>query len=136
VLKLQGKTEEAPAAYLRAYALDQSTPHPLEELGGLGWSETLITELLGFVADGLPVIAPRVAGNNQSQPKAGNGDQETHQDWSRGFDAEWYLEHYPDVASAGMDPLEHFLRYGFKEGRRPAAEKRIRQRISTSVTAG
>src|SRR6202008_1306006 len=39
VLKLQGKTEEAAGAYLRAFALDPSVPHPLQELSGLGWSE-------------------------------------------------------------------------------------------------
>ena len=38
VLKLQGKTEEAQAAYLRAFALDPSMLHPLQELSGLGWS--------------------------------------------------------------------------------------------------
>ncbi len=34
-------------------------------------------------------------------------------------DAAWYLETYPDVAHSGMDPQEHFIRYGQAEGRSP-----------------
>jgi predicted nucleic acid-binding Zn-ribbon protein len=36
------------------------------------------------------------------------------------FDAAWYLESYPDVAAARMDPAEHFVRTGLYEGRNPA----------------
>ncbi len=35
------------------------------------------------------------------------------------FDARWYLQHYPDVAQAGVDPVLHYLNHGWKEGRRP-----------------
>jgi hypothetical protein len=35
------------------------------------------------------------------------------------FDSQYYLERNPDVAAAGVDPLEHFLRYGWREGRDP-----------------
>ena len=35
------------------------------------------------------------------------------------FDATWYRAHYPDVASAEMDPLVHFLEHGSFEGRSP-----------------
>src|SRR5690554_3865993 len=35
------------------------------------------------------------------------------------FDAGWYLHHYPDVAQAGIDPALHYLKHGWKEGRRP-----------------
>lgn len=37
------------------------------------------------------------------------------------FDREYYLLHNPDVAKAGVDPLLHFMRYGWKEGRDPSA---------------
>ena len=37
------------------------------------------------------------------------------------FDAQWYLMQYPDVASANMDPCEHYLKYGWKEGRNPSS---------------
>jgi len=35
------------------------------------------------------------------------------------FDGKWYLDAYPDVAEAKMDPLEHYLTYGASEGRNP-----------------
>ena len=33
------------------------------------------------------------------------------------FDADFYLAQYPDVAAAGINPYEHFINYGRKEGR-------------------
>jgi hypothetical protein len=38
---------------------------------------------------------------------------------SGGFDEEWYLRTYPDVAESGRMPIEHYLRDGRKEGRLP-----------------
>ena len=37
------------------------------------------------------------------------------------FDSAWYLDTYPDIADAGMDPMEHYLVQGFREGRNPSA---------------
>ena len=37
-----------------------------------------------------------------------------------GLDSEFYLNHYPDVAEAGADPLEHYVLYGQHEGRAPS----------------
>ena len=39
--------------------------------------------------------------------------------WAEFFDPNWYLEHYPDVAKAGINPLNHFKNYGAAEGRDP-----------------
>lgn len=36
------------------------------------------------------------------------------------WDRDWYLFRNPDVARAGVEPLEHYLRDGFKEGRDPS----------------
>ncbi|MCC5824601.1 CDP-glycerol glycerophosphotransferase family protein [Alkalimonas sp.] len=36
------------------------------------------------------------------------------------FDASFYLEQYPDVAAAGLDAAEHFLKYGANELRQPS----------------
>jgi hypothetical protein len=52
VLKLQGKINEAEAAYLRALVLGPSTPYPLQELAVLGWSETQLAELQGSLGYG------------------------------------------------------------------------------------
>jgi hypothetical protein len=35
------------------------------------------------------------------------------------FDAAYYLAAYPDVANAGIDPLQHFFFTGWREGRNP-----------------
>ena len=37
------------------------------------------------------------------------------------FDSAWYLARYPDIADAKMDPMEHYLIQGFREGRDPSA---------------
>jgi len=36
------------------------------------------------------------------------------------FDADYYLEQYPDVAQSGMHPLVHYALYGFSEQRNPS----------------
>jgi chromosome segregation ATPase len=33
------------------------------------------------------------------------------------FEPAWYLEQNPDVAQAGVDPAEHFVNHGLREGR-------------------
>lgn len=38
------------------------------------------------------------------------------------FDADWYLSTYKDVKESGVDPAEHYLVFGAKEGRRPSSE--------------
>lgn len=37
------------------------------------------------------------------------------------FDGQFYLENNPDVARSGMDPCDHFCRFGFAELRKPSA---------------
>ncbi len=41
------------------------------------------------------------------------------------FDPGWYLQAYPDVAGAGLDPLAHYLEHGRAEERLPCAEATI-----------
>ena len=36
------------------------------------------------------------------------------------FDPDYYLLNYPDVRRADIDPLKHFVKYGWKEGRNPS----------------
>ncbi|HEX7887158.1 MAG TPA: hypothetical protein VF474_14370 [Phenylobacterium sp.] len=38
------------------------------------------------------------------------------------FDSGFYLRTYPDVGEVGADPLDHFMTYGWREGRDPSAE--------------
>ncbi|WGD28378.1 glycosyltransferase [Ancylobacter sp. WKF20] len=38
------------------------------------------------------------------------------------FDPSYYLDTYPDVAAAGLNPFQHFLTHGWREGRNPQAD--------------
>lgn len=40
---------------------------------------------------------------------------------SKLFEERYYLLLYPDVRKADVDPLMHFIKFGWKEGRNPAA---------------
>jgi GT2 family glycosyltransferase/chemotaxis protein histidine kinase CheA len=40
----------------------------------------------------------------------------------KAFDAEWYVEKYPDVGASGMDPYQHYVEHGLTEGRLPSAD--------------
>lgn len=57
------------------------------------------------------------------QSQAGIVEQEAEKERRAAifFDSQWYLNAYPDIREAGVDPLEHFLDYGAKEGRNPNA---------------
>ena len=37
------------------------------------------------------------------------------------FDADWYLSKNDDVRQAGVDPLDHYMTFGWREGRDPCA---------------
>ena len=39
---------------------------------------------------------------------------------SKLFDKRYYLETYPDVRAAKVDPIEHYLNHGWREGRNPS----------------
>lgn len=39
---------------------------------------------------------------------------------SKLFDANYYLRNYPDVRKADIEPLKHFVKYGYLEGRNPS----------------
>jgi len=45
---------------------------------------------------------------------------------ARAFDRVFYLKTYPDVAEAGLDPLDHFMEYGWREGRDPSPDFSVR----------
>jgi serralysin len=37
------------------------------------------------------------------------------------FDTAGYLSHYGDVATASVNPVDHYMQYGWREGRDPSA---------------
>ena len=36
------------------------------------------------------------------------------------FDDRYYLKHYEDIRKLDIDPIKHYLDYGWKEGRNPS----------------
>lgn len=50
------------------------------------------------------------------------------------FDPKWYLEAYPDVAASGLDPVVHYVRFGEKEGRKPAKNKEVWVRYESQAS--
>lgn len=38
------------------------------------------------------------------------------------FDAAWYVSEYSDVAGSGVEPLQHYCEFGWREGRKPAPQ--------------
>jgi hypothetical protein len=47
-------------------------------------------------------------------------DDEDEKLCEQAFDRDWYLTQNPDVASAGVDPLRHYLEFGAREKRDPS----------------
>ncbi|GAB2885672.1 glycosyltransferase [Microbulbifer echini] len=41
------------------------------------------------------------------------------------FDSQWYLQTYPDVAAAGVDPWVHYINHGRSEGRLPSRNRAL-----------
>lgn len=43
------------------------------------------------------------------------------------FDKNYYLKAYPHIAKSGMDPLVHYLFYGYKEDKNPSAQFNLKR---------
>nr|MBQ0091006.1 hypothetical protein [Candidatus Enterousia merdequi] len=52
---------------------------------------------------------------------------------SKYFDKKWYLITYPDVAKTKMDPVKHYLEYGWKEGRNPSEKFNTNAYLSSNI---
>jgi len=61
----------------------------------------------------------RNAARSSSDAQERMPDQQERAALEGEFDSEFYLHRYPDVRADGMDPLEHYLRFGWREGRDP-----------------
>ena len=49
------------------------------------------------------------------------------------FDAAFYTREYPDTAAAGVDPLTHYLEYGWRESRTPFAGFDVNEYVSAQM---
>jgi glycosyltransferase involved in cell wall biosynthesis len=67
-----------------------------------------------------PSVAPNAAAAPVSTPSGVvSASQSVDSQFLELFDSKWYLEVNGDVATAGLDPLTHFIAYGEAEGRDP-----------------
>ncbi|MCQ4253831.1 glycosyltransferase [Stutzerimonas stutzeri] len=51
------------------------------------------------------------------------------------FAAQWYLQRYPDVRAAGIDPWQHYLQHGAAEGRDPGPNFNTAHYLAQSAQA-
>jgi glycosyltransferase involved in cell wall biosynthesis/Tfp pilus assembly protein PilF len=131
VLKLQGRTEKARSAYLRAFVLDPSLDSASLELSQLGWSKAHFSELRGMLETNaqkqLPdhVVSQDGSTNTSSVAQAARaGSLDPDRDAvlrtiQAEFDTQFYLSKYADVRAGQLDALQHFVDFGWKEGRDP-----------------
>jgi glycosyltransferase involved in cell wall biosynthesis len=76
-----------------------------------------ISCIVGVSADlGVGALSSRRQGSN-----LGLSDEVAAIRESRFFDAEYYLDTYPEVAEMGIDPAEHYCRYGWRARKNPSA---------------
>lgn len=66
-----------------------------------------------------PFVAPLSLSRGTDEAWQANAVE--HLDRSTLFDATYYLQRYPDVAQAGIEPALHYLKFGAAEGRDPCA---------------
>ena len=48
------------------------------------------------------------------------------------FDRQYYLERNPDISQAGVDPLNHYIEFGWMEGRSPSPHFQINQWLASN----
>src|SRR4051794_39213542 len=70
---------------------------------------------------GLSLVRKQISGRLRSLRRgSGHGSADSVLRASDLFDPAYYLSRYPDVQEAGIDPVTHYLEFGWKEGRRPS----------------
>ena len=72
-----------------------------------------------YIAKKYRRVAARLSKSQRKRAKSLRSDVKLLGD-SDLFDREWYLERYPDVRAAGLDPILHYLLHGAGEGRDPS----------------
>ena len=67
--------------------------------------------------DVLPEHIPQIEAIERS-----NSAQSTYDSLSGLFNEEWYLERNKDVAKTKANPIKHYLKFGWREGRNPSPD--------------
>jgi hypothetical protein len=132
------------AYYLASYSdVGAAGVDPLDHFMQVGWKEgrnpNAVFDTKFYLADNRDVAASRQNPfvhyilNGREEGRPGSAPRSTDQDErlieelpddgvvAAEFDAAYYLASYSDIEAAGVDPLDHFIRIGWEEGRNPNA---------------
>ncbi len=96
---------------------------PSGQINGLTGVDLTLMSALGWTLSGqstTPPASPPPPPPPASPPPPPPAIPNT-QVMNNGFDPNYYLLTYPDIARAGVDPYQHYLTFGWKEGRNPDA---------------
>ncbi|WGJ14340.1 glycosyltransferase [Methylocapsa sp. D3K7] len=69
----------------------------------------------------LAISVPAAAGGSINGPSSDLDIKEVMKTLSSEFDADFYLKEFQDVRTAKIDPVKHYVEYGWREGRNPTA---------------
>lgn len=94
-------------------AIEMASRHPAPDSGSLRRLASTVTRRVPVPARVAAWLGRRRSGRVSERERWQIGS-------SRWFDAAWYLAQYPDVANAKMDPVAHYLEFGWKEQRDPS----------------
>ncbi|ODT86887.1 MAG: hypothetical protein ABS78_14685 [Phenylobacterium sp. SCN 70-31] len=94
-----------------------ASPHAWDYLGASGWAPPAWQDVAQGDGPGRRGGVAGAGAPNLSDQRAVVGAD---------FDAAYYLAVNPDIAASGMDPLDHFLRTGWREGRDPSPRFSVR----------
>lgn len=109
--KLSIASDDLDRLHREAAALSKS----LREQEGIGSQKVRQLEWMRRVEE---VIAASTTGWRALMPPSWRRNRQLSALRKRGlFDSSGYLQRYPDVAEAGMDPLLHYILHGMQEGR-------------------
>lgn len=108
--QLEAMQEELQDAQLQLLERDAAQAESAAHANGSDVANTRLGRLLPRPARQIMVRARR---------RRALRDQCARIEQSGWFDRNWYLEAYPDVRGAGVDPVEHYFTVGWKENRNP-----------------
>lgn len=114
-----GSLTQQSHTHLRTFYEDNGLRRRYHQ-AALAWQQSTHKLYMPAAPDQRPFAAPAPMCRGSAVARAHNLELLAGQ--SGLFNAGWYLHRYPDVAAAGMDPWQHYLRYGYKEGRDPGPD--------------
>lgn len=111
-----GSLTQQSHTHLRTFYEDNGLRRRYHQ-AALAWQQSTHKLYIPAAPDQRPFAAPAPMCRGSAVARAHNLELLAGQ--SGLFNAGWYLHRYPDIAAAGMDPWQHYIRYGYREDRDP-----------------